>query len=84
MYLKYLLFPLRGNGPYLIYCLQVTMIALVNLFAIVVLAADNSSDLQFPHTRSYRKYDDRGDQTSFANQMYVEKLSPVCNNLGKQ
>ena len=35
MYLKYLS-PLRG---YLIYYLQVTMIALVNLFAIVVLAA---------------------------------------------
>ena len=64
------------------------MVALVNLFAIVVLAADNSSDLEFPHRRSYRKYDDisRGpDQLRKPpGQMYVEKLSPVCNNLGKQ
>ncbi|OXV10886.1 hypothetical protein Egran_01353 [Elaphomyces granulatus] len=60
------------------------VIVLVNLFAIIVLAADNSSTHEVPHTRSYWYvggwYVKGTSGHVFTNQMYVEKLSPVCNN----
>ena len=60
------------------------VIVLVNLFVIIVLAADNSSTHEVPHTRSYWYVGGgyvRGTSGHvFTNQMYVEKLSPVCNN----